>query len=169
MPRDQFAAESGYDPDEIHTASQDEHGHSVQIRVYVPKTWYSIAKDVENSDLWPEYKSVAAFMRDAMYHRMHWIAEQKGRGSAIHVEEALAVAQATRSLYHEEARDSDMAKFREHIDKVLGAKLADKDYTGVADWIEEFRRIHLPKFREPYHSRVEIQLDTYARRAEMGW
>jgi hypothetical protein len=168
MSRDQFT-DSGYDPDEIHTASQDEHGHSAHIRFYLPKTWYAIMKDIENSDLWPEYKSVAAFLRDAAYHRMHWAAEQKGRGSTARVEEALAIAQANRSLFHEEARDSDMSKFRENIDKVLGAKLADKDFAGVSDWIEEFERVHLPRVKEPYHTRIKAQLETYARRAEMGW
>lgn len=62
-----------YSPSKFYTRASDKQGHSWQTRVNLPQDWQAIiARIVE---LVPEYEYSTEFIRDAVFHRAHWLHE----------------------------------------------------------------------------------------------
>lgn len=171
MARSDFAAQSGggYDINDIITSSQDEHGHSVNLRLTVPKSWNAILHKIKESDSWPEYTSANAIMRDALYHRLHWISEQKNRQAFPAIDEAIAIAQAESSLELDNRRAERVAVLRKKIDDVLGEMLSNYEYEALVEWVDDFAEHQLPRIQQPHRKKLEEQLSMYRRRAELRW
>ena len=157
----------GYDPDQIHTNSQDDHGHSIHLRVHAPKTWGAIMGQIVNSDSWPEYKSNQDIIRDALYHRLHWIDQQKDRSHNPHINQALARARLEQALHQDSVDAEEWHLFSNNIQATLNRRLADGDNTGI----KEFIQAAIPaveSFREPYRTRLSEQLRNFWVRAGGG-
>ena len=73
VARDEFKSHdpTEYNIDDIWRGSADKQGHSAYVRVPVPKHWAGQMNAITQSDLF-EYKSQQDFVRDAIYHRLHW-------------------------------------------------------------------------------------------------
>lgn len=171
MSRDQFANQgsNAYDVNDIITTSQDDHGHSTNLRVHIPKPWAAILHQIANSDTWPEYGNVHAIVRDALYHRMHWISEQKGREQFPAVAQAVAIARAEAKIEVQDRTAESVDQLKKRIDKTLGDFLAEHQYEAVVEWVDEFAEETLPSIQEPWRTKLAGQLSTYKRRAEARW
>lgn len=168
MARSDFAAAdtsaSVYDPNEIHTPSQDEKGHSVNLRLHVPVPWHGILQQIVSSDDWPEYRSIHDIVRDALYHRMHWIGQQKNREQFPLVYQALIRAHYDRVLTNFADEAVDWRRHAEKIDQVMQLQVESGNADSVKAYIEDFapRLVHIS---EPYRTRLSLQLQGWAARA----
>jgi hypothetical protein len=74
---DPYAVDKCYDPDEFYTLSTDGHGHKVTMYIAVkPDLAGEIAALVAGAKF-PDYKTTGHFIRDAIVHRLHYIAERE--------------------------------------------------------------------------------------------
>jgi hypothetical protein len=165
MSRQQLAAQSGgYDPDEIHTTSQDDHGHSIHLRVHCPKTWGAILAQIVDSAQWPEYRSNQDIIRDALYHRLNWIDEQKDRSHIPSIQQALARARLQLRLLQDAADAEEWMAFSNMIQTTLNRRIAAGDYAGIKDFVQEAATA-VESFQEPYRSQLSEQLRNFYVRA----
>lgn len=169
MAHGDFAAESGgYDPDEIITISQDTNGHSTNLRVHVPTTWRAMMEPIIQSDQWPEYGSVQAIFRDALYHRLHWISEQKVRTQFPEVARAVVRDRYRKRLEADVALEAEAREFRQTIDRTLSEMLQREEYEAVQSLAEDMLE-DIDSFRGPEQEKLTNQLHTYLERAKGRW
>lgn len=70
-----FKAEAAhYDPNEFYVSSVDDAGNTKQLRASVPPALYSELERLVQSGMIPAYGTKEAFVRDAMVHRLKWLA-----------------------------------------------------------------------------------------------
>lgn len=157
-----------YDPNEIVTRAQDDHGHSVNPRVTLPKTWNAVLAQIVNSDDWPEYRTTQDVIRDALYHRFHWINTQKDRHHIPEVQAAIIRARYLRRLENHLHEALAWDEFRKKIDQVLLEQINEGNEAGVRDFIEDFRD-EIRDVPEPHRTKLQKQLDMWAQRAGLDW
>ena len=154
---------STYDPNEIVTRSQDEHGHSYAPRATLPKTWGPVIQAIVASEQWPEYKHVNDLIRDALYHRLYWIDQQKNRGNIPEVRAAIIRAQFLRRLESQMTETFAWEEFGRKIDEVLQEQYNNANLEGVRDFIEDFRK-EILDVPEPSREKLEKQLSAWEMR-----
>lgn len=166
MSRDRFEQSAGgeYDPNEIITSSQDDHGHSTNFRTHVPKPWYAQMMMYINSDDWPEYRQVQDIVRDALYHRLHWMSEQKNREQFPGIRQAILRARHQRRLRANMENTIAWAEFSTEIDRVLAEKIAAQQWEGALEWCAEFKG-ELDDVEEPFRSKMLRQITSWEMRA----
>jgi hypothetical protein len=81
---------SWYDERKFYTYSEDKKGHSIQIRLWIPKNLAGQIGRVVNSGQIPEYRSAQDFYRDSMFHRAHVVSEWLDDGELIADEDEIA-------------------------------------------------------------------------------
>ena len=120
MARKDFAtATGGYDPNEIVTKSQDHHGHSTNQRVHIPPTWRAMIEQIVQSPEWPEYTTLAAFVRDSMYHRLHWTTMQKDRTTFPGIKRAMIRERYRNRLTTDQELETATRAFRNDIEESI--------------------------------------------------
>lgn len=72
-----------YDETRMYTGSQDDHGHSAQVRVNFPKNLAAQLQRVIADGRIPEYKSLNDFVRDAIVHRVHKVGKWLDNGDLL--------------------------------------------------------------------------------------
>lgn len=65
-----------YSVEKFYTKSTDGHGHRVNARTQIPPGVAAQVSQVIASRRVPEYKTPGDLYRDAIYHRLHWLAEE---------------------------------------------------------------------------------------------
>ena len=148
---------SFYDPDEIHTASQDDHGHSAHLRVHVPKSWAALLQFVADSPSWPEFRSNQDIIRDAIFHRLHWIEAQKDREQFPYVQEALARERLLARLRIEEADADHREEMLARIERSLSRNLVEGDVDAARKTVEEAEGL-MASLPHPFATRFAEQL-----------
>lgn len=157
----------GWDWNQIYTGpASDDHGHKASPRVAYPDSWMAaISILIQPGNEWPEYDSVAAFIRDAVFARMQWAAQQAERSVDARVKSLM-------QLEANEARLNYMAVMRarvlahlEKMDKVFRDAMADGDRKGVSKIIHEFEE-SLDTFPQPYYDQVRDKLEMWKRKAQ---
>jgi hypothetical protein len=72
MPREDFTLDDpGYSPEKFYVKATDSKGHSANLRVHVPPIFAERVSALIASRTFPEYRTLADFVRDAMYHRLY--------------------------------------------------------------------------------------------------
>lgn len=72
--------QDAYDPTRFYTYSQDKKGHSVGIRINIPKPLAGELSNLAKSGTVPAYRSTEDVVRDALYHRVKQIARMVDNG-----------------------------------------------------------------------------------------
>jgi hypothetical protein len=164
LSRSQFANEV-YDPNEIYTGpATDKEGHSSNMRCAIPTPWAGAVSEVVNSPEWPEIKSSQDFIRDAIYHRLHWTSEQKNRGNLRYVSNLQALSEASAILARHREFQSAYELFDEESEESLRQALLTNDADILMSLIEDLST-SVPRFPEPYRTSLSNKLDQWKRRA----
>ena len=117
-----------------------------------------------NSDMWPEYRSNQDIIRDALYHRLHWIDQQKNRGNIPAIAAALARARLQRVLFQQTSDSAEWVQLSNDIHTTLTIRLNEGDFTGVKEFINQAMDA-VDDFEEPYRTRLVEQLRNLHARA----
>jgi hypothetical protein len=126
-----------YDPLKFYTASQDTHGHSLQLRVTFPKPVVGeMAALVERRDV-PAYMSKEMIIRDAVYHRLKIIARALDDGE---LESVVNVAM----IHAEEVMMADLDEQAEQVVSAVNANV--QRLNGQKQW--EALRVYLAEREE---------------------
>jgi hypothetical protein len=145
---------SGYDVKTLYLRASDERGFSKDYRVTVPKSWVpAIAKAVEAYG----YEYTAALFRDAVFHRLVWLAQHaddpalRAQIQMVQLEEASKHAATERQTWerHIEASATAMAGMRD-------------DPVGLVGELERLIR-YSTGLREPYRAQAQRVIDAYQR------
>lgn len=169
MAHKDFASEAGgYDPDEIMNRSQDHNGHSTNQRVYIQPTWKAMMEQVVQSDQWPEYRTFQDVVRDALYHRLHWITTQKQRGLFPEIQSAMVRERYIKRLEADIQYEASIRAFRDVIDKSLTAMLQREEYDSVQSYVEDLLQ-DMDSFKGREQEKLVNQLGTYLERAKGRW
>lgn len=75
---DPFTPEDGYSPDKFVTTASDEKGHSERIRINLRTDLMPTIGQIVASGQFEAYRSSHDFIRDAVYHRLQYVADTLG-------------------------------------------------------------------------------------------
>ena len=154
-----------YDPDTIVTDSQDGHGHSAHLRVHVPKTWGAIMHGVVNSDAWPEYRTTQDILRDALYHRLHWIEQQKNREQVPGVAESIRRERLRTEIERSNLEQEERQQFVGEVEQGLGRRIAAGDIDGARKLLDQ-AEVVVSEFPEPYRAHAEERMRVWRERLD---
>lgn len=111
------AAQSAeYSRDRFYTQSTDKHGHKSTIRAEVPPGLMAEVGEIVASKVIPEYKTTRDFVRDAVFHRAHDIAEMIKSGE---LRRELSTAMAIENLSAYRRREEDEITLAQMFDDRL--------------------------------------------------
>lgn len=168
LPREAFTVIDGalgeaYDPNAIYSGSQDQHGHSANLRLTIPKHWLATFSELVQSSEFPEYKSNQSIIRDAIYHRMHHVANMS-RSIAPHIARAMAMdILETRSAQVREVADQAdniISDMRITLDQAI----RHGDYEAARRLLLEYEETIEIHFPEPHLTRLMDEVDRYRSR-----
>lgn len=150
---------SWYSPRKFYTYSEDKKGHSIQIRLWVPKNVAGQIGRVINSEQIPEYRSAQDFYRDALLHRAFLVAQWLDDGE-LKAETGLAMM-----LAEEDA----IAQTKKDVDELIESTRANLQMAwdrGDYEWLEKHINERLEKastvpenFRDEYVKLLRIFKD----------
>lgn len=166
MARDDFKTEvTDYNVNDIYTnKATDKQGHSVNLRCNIPTHWgASINEYVQHPD-WPEYNSMQAFIRDAIYHRLNWAAEQSNRGQIESVKQLKAIelvkAAIARHGYYRKAYEDMM----EELQETFRSASVHQDPNILTYFVEEVETA-IKEFPEQLQHKLWDELDYWKRKS----
>jgi len=141
-----------YSPTTFYTRSQDDKGHSINLRVTIPVNLSGMIGFLVESPAWPEYRTSQDVLRDALVHRLEWVSAQTGREQVPSIREAL---QRERLLARLDAERADAAR-RTDMEKALvdmvTMKVGDGDLDGALKILGEAEAV-AADMAGPYRAR----------------
>lgn len=149
-----------YSPQKFYTNTEDKHGHSSLLRVWVPKNLAGQIGRIVESGVIPELRSRADFYRDAMLHRAHNIATWLDDG-VLDKEVRLSM------LLSEEEAIQQAKKDAENLTAATQANLEDAWERRDYDWMREHivdRRDKAGAIQEAYREDFTDMLDVFITR-----
>lgn len=75
---DPFTPEDGYSPDQFVTPACDQKGHAERIRINLPPDVMPALAQIVGSGQFEAYRTAHDVIRDAVYHRIWFLADQLG-------------------------------------------------------------------------------------------
>lgn len=108
FPSSSSSPANSYDPDKVYNASRDSKGFGSSLRMKVPPSLLSELGHVVQSGIITEYRTREDFFRDAIVHRLHWVADRVP-SIAPYAAQFTAAAEADSLIALNEHRD-DMVK-----------------------------------------------------------
>lgn len=151
--RDSFRTADGddYDPNRFYTASQDRHGHSSKVTANLPKNIMAAIAELVADSKYP-YRTTEAFVRDAVYHRLKYIATfgEDMQHLADIVNEAMMADE------YQQRMDKRIAR-----DELVQRALLDLEDAETRGMTRDARRIvakieeHADKLPEPWRSQMK--------------
>lgn len=157
MAREEFKSHdpTEYNIDDIWRGSADKKGHSAYIRTPVPKHWAGQMNAIVQSDLF-DYKSQQDFVRDAVYHRLHWAGEVMRDRKFI---ARLGVDKLQARLEHYMIETEGFAEFKTRLDEAAMMATSTGDSREFATIIDLMRDEAAETLREPFRSEAMSKLD----------
>lgn len=144
----QGVKESSYDIAKFYTRATNDHDHSMTMRVPMPREIMGEISRWVQMGLVPAYTSPQALVRDAVHHRLQWLAEQKGDW------ELAGVLSVQRGLDAQERILTRLAT-------------EEKFLAGVKKVIAELEGTHRLDMLETYLDQVEIEEHDIDERSRM--
>jgi len=90
MHSDWTLEDPGYDESKFYTRATDKRGFSQDFHFRVAPDWLRIMEEVFDSKVFP-YKTKSDIVRDALFHRLHWLRQQMLSGK----QDEVAVLEST--------------------------------------------------------------------------
>lgn len=149
-----------YSPQKFYTNTEDKHGHSSLLRVWVPKNLAGQIGRIVESGIIPEIRSRADFYRDAMLHRAHNIATWIDDGE---LDKEVRISM----LLSEEETIIQAKKDSENLTAATQTNLEDAWERHDYDWMREHiadRREKAYVIPEAHREDFTDMLDTYVTR-----
>ena len=145
-----------YDPADFHIASVNKHDHSSSVTFRAPGEVISeLARMVASGDF-PMYKTKSDFMRDAIVHRMHWLADNYDN------EKMRQWVTRQSSLARLDARRDEVEELSRLVEgwKVDVARARDMKDTWAIGHAKVMLAEDVAQVRDPYKSRLREILET---------
>jgi len=145
---------SEYKIDDVWRGSSDKQGHSSYIRTPVPKHWSGQINAIVQSGRF-DYKSQQDFIRDAVYHRLHWA------GKVIKDDKFLARLSVDKLQAHLEHYTVEMEGYREFetkLDEAAAMAQHAGDSREFASLIDILKDEADTTLREPFRSEAMAKL-----------
>lgn len=120
------------------------------------------------SESWPEYRTVADIVRDALYHRLHWASEQKHRGNFPNVAQAVIRERYRKRLEQDAQYEQEMREFRNQIDVTLTQMLQRDEHESVMSYCEDLLA-DIDSFHGREQEKLINQIQTFMERAKGRW
>lgn len=166
MAREDFTAESSdYDINQVYTGSaSDDNGHSVNLRCNIPTHWAASITELVNSVDWPEINSTQAFVRDAIYHRMHWASEQTDRTRIESVRKLRAIELMKQAIARHSFIRRAYEQMMEEMQETFRSASVHSDREVLLALIEEVE-VAIKEFPEAMQDKLHDELDYWKRRS----
>lgn len=152
-----------WDYDMFHTRATNEHDHSRMANIprsfRFPDTTFAEMHKFIADPAYP-YESVAAFIRDAVMHRIAYLSEKSGNQQFIG---ANLFQMMLQEVAHEEAFTEDFKSAQEFVETKVRKLELERDVKGLEDF--ELKAKHLPIMEERYRGKWEAALDEIFARA----
>lgn len=166
MPRNDFNS-SRYDYNEIYSgSSKDEKGASSNLRCKIPDSWAAQVTRLAFDPMWPEYETPQSFIRDAIYHRLHWVSEQRASGREL-IATNLAQLMALHDMQEDLRLDAATRSEFQETKKMMGVQfteiMADGDISSLRSLLVDFES-RADVFREPYKALLLRELKIWENR-----
>lgn len=166
---DPFTPEDGYSPDQFVTPACDQKGHSERVRINFQPDVLPTLGQIVGSGQFEAYRSVQDVVRDAVYHRIWYLADQLGttyRDRKLEgqirqvVTSAARVAELEQLAYQRTKRVEFVRALEAEIEECR--RLRDKAGVQLA-LAHAQARLDEPWLTEPYRSQVEAIVDKAGR------
>jgi len=163
MARKDFI-DDGYSEEEIYSGgSKDVQGHSTNLRTTVPDPWMAAMGELISSPDWPEYKTSQHFVRDAIFHRLHWTLRQTDRKSNDRVKRLVAMSRLTAEINYRAMERETYQTLLTELRQAFRDAHADGDEMGVREMIKEVEST-LDQIPQPYRSQIGDEVISWDRR-----
>lgn len=156
VARDDFKTQdpSEYSIDDVWRGSADKQGHSAYVRVPVPKHWSGqMIAIVQSGDF--DYKSQQDFVRDAIYHRLHWAGSVMRDGKFL---ARLGVDKLQAHLEHYMVEAEGFKEFTTRLDEAAAMAQNAGDSREFATLIDVMRDEADATLREPFRTEAMAKL-----------
>lgn len=153
-----------YSPEVIHVRASDQDGHSWKGRIQLPKGWPGWIEAIIEDPRFPEYRTTADFIRDAVFHRLHYWADNPDRPVTGDLPNRLSLERMKNRLASSRDFSHEVASFKGELDETCSALHRARDYTGLLRLVNECEDEVRANFSEPYLSDVLDRI-SYWRKA----
>lgn len=155
--------DASYDPARYYTFGSDSKGHSVELRVTIPKPLRGELQRLIESGAIPEYHTAQHVARDAIYHRVKILARMLDDGR---LERAVDLAILLSEEQALQAREDEARLFidtvRDNLVMLAAKGRETGDYARLNDYLET-RSGKTEVVPEGYRSEYETMLKDYRR------
>jgi hypothetical protein len=152
-----------YNPDSIHIRASDENGHSWKGRIILPKHWPGWIEAIVQAPLFPEYRTIADFIRDAVYHRLHHWGTNPTRPLDIGLQHRLSLERMQNRLAASRDFSNQVSVFVTEMDNTCQELQRSRDHNGLARLLDEVEDEVRANFSPPYDGEV-LERITYWRK-----
>jgi len=151
----------GYSEDRFYTFAKDNQGHSTQINTrFADYIVAAIAEIVQSKEI-PEYATAQDFIRDSVYHRIHWTSKNRYRKLSRLLPVMASIQESERQI-EEVKKLNDMV---EKIKKGCEALYSVPDFEALKEFIDR-QKEHVEEIREPYRGKALKILNEYEQKVK---
>ena len=150
MPADAWSSADEYRPERIHVRASDDKGHSTKGRMLMPKHWAGWIESIVEHPDFPEYRSAADFVRDAIFHRLHYWASHPTRDTDPMLQNRLSLERMKNRLAEQQLHSAEVASFRSQLDDACSELTRARDYKGLRQILADLEEEARLNFDEPY-------------------
>lgn len=166
-PYDSWVLENNeYSPDKFYTKSTDGRGNSEMLTIRAtPFTFGLIAEMVESPDF-PDYKTKADVIRDALAHLLHYRREMAGdpvRMASLKRKTAMLMAEAQAERLKAEMEQE--ARFADALVDIMDVGVSSGNVTALGEAIDQAERA-LESL--PFHLADKVRREVMVKTRELG-
>lgn len=165
---DPFTPEDGYSPDQLMTPACDDKGHTTQKRIaFKPDMFPVLAQIVASGQF--DYRSPEDIVRDAVYHRIWYLAEQLGvsyQKGKLHgeIRHVVTAAGHIAELERLGCQRTERSKYVETLENQIDECRRSRDQNGLRVLLVHAEaRLEEDWLHEPYRSQARAIVDKASR------
>ncbi len=152
-----------YSPDQFYTRSSDDHGHSVSLRVNLPKQHGALLNTLR--ELYPNYRSHSDVVRDALLHRWRYLFQNSE--TILNEEQSASLRMVLMSQRMEQMAELDATctQLEKQIDDTIVRLVEQKQFQKLYNFCDEQIGV-VDGLEDPYRGRILKKLKTAYRRCK---